>query len=363
MVNGADVTQITPFDTVRPGTEYRADRALSMAEMANLAYDGPAAIESKLKKTGFQLQSFFSVKGSQAGIFNSVDTQCFVATKGDTVVLSFRGTDGLKDSFTDAAALFRDTVKVGTRETQVHRGFENALSALEGRARDDRGRPLKVTKTNGTGRDPGSQDLSLHEEIRKLTEGPPRRKLYITGHSLGAALATIEAFNLTREGVPVESVYTIGSPRVGDPAFRDEYDKRLKDRTFRHVNYSDIVTRVPFDEDYVDVGLLRVPQWLSKGLSKLHLNVEAGLYGPAQYRHVGTEKYIMSNGQLSPKVMGLSDQISDFVESLQGMRFGVLTDHLSGNYVTALKKLVDAEKAAALKSPKVDSFVASKPPA
>lgn len=351
---GADVTQITPFNTSAPGTEYRADRALSMAELANLAYDNDHDVETKLKKTGFQLQSFYSVKGNQ-GLFNNVDTQCFVATKGDVVVLSFRGTDGLKDALTDVAALFRNTLKVGPRETQVHRGFDNALAALEGRAVDSKGQPLRVTKASSSGGDPSTRSLALHEEIKRLTDGPPRRKLYITGHSLGAGLATIAAFNLAREGVKPEAVYTVGSPRVGDPAFRDEYDTLLKERTFRHVNYSDIVTRVPFDEEYMDVGLLRIPQWASKLLGKAHLDIEAGLYGPAQYRHVGTEKYLTLKGDFANPPPGLKQEISDWVKSASNVRGDTVSNHLSGNYVKALKVL--AEKAAQNPVAPADSFV------
>jgi triacylglycerol lipase len=40
-------------------------------------------------------------------------------------------------------------------------------------------------------------------------------QLWVTGHSLGAALATLAAADFAKEGYqPV--VYTMGSPRVGD---------------------------------------------------------------------------------------------------------------------------------------------------
>jgi predicted lipase len=70
--------------------------------------------------------------------------------------------------------------------------------------------------------------------------------LYLTGHSLGAALATLCAQRLaTGRGYPIQSLYTFGSPRVGNPEFAAQYQTRLGPRTYRLVNNEDLVTRVP----------------------------------------------------------------------------------------------------------------------
>ncbi len=339
---GALVQQISSFDTVRPGTEYRADRALAMAELANLAYDDAPTVEAKLKKSGFKMQSYYEVKGAEGLIINSVDTQCFIATKGDVVVLSFRGTDGFSDAMTDIAALFRVTKRVGKRETQVHRGFENAHSALRGRAFNSKGKPLLVTKTVGSEANPNVRNLALHEEIKALVEGPPRKKLYITGHSLGAALGTLEGFDLAREGVAPEAIYTIGSPRIGDPAFQDEYDRALKTRTFRHVNFSDAVPRVPFDFNYLDIKafefeLKKGDAWLLKKLG--FPDVPAGKYGPSQYRHVGTEKYIGNKGTILEPAPNLGKEFYDWVSGART----TLENHKSGAYLTMLRALAKAD--------------------
>lgn len=54
----------------------------------------------------------------------------------------------------------------------------------------------------------------MHETIKSLYyEEGKNRKLYIAGHSLGAALATIAATRLAFEDdMNVAGVYTIGSP-------------------------------------------------------------------------------------------------------------------------------------------------------
>lgn len=55
--------------------------------------------------------------------------------------------------------------------------------------------------------------------VKLLTIKYPTAKLYITGHSMGAAIATLAAIHLQQDGMPVESLYTFGCPRVGNQAF------------------------------------------------------------------------------------------------------------------------------------------------
>merc|ERR1711924_256747 len=42
----------------------------------------------------------------------------------------------------------------------------------------------------------------------------------VTGHSLGAAEATIAMYDLKNEGYNIKPTYTFGQPRVGDDAFK-----------------------------------------------------------------------------------------------------------------------------------------------
>jgi predicted lipase len=67
------------------------------------------------------------------------------------------------------------------------------------------------------------------------------RKVYFTGHSLGAALSTLAINDL---GKDEDSLYTFGSPRVGCSSFVKQFDERFKN-TFRYRNENDIVTREP----------------------------------------------------------------------------------------------------------------------
>lgn len=51
----------------------------------------------------------------------------------------------------------------------------------------------------------------------------PNDVLYITGHSLGAAVAHLAMYTLASVGYDVQDTYTFESPRVGNRAFRDAF--------------------------------------------------------------------------------------------------------------------------------------------
>lgn len=72
-----------------------------------------------------------------------------------------------------------------------------------------------------------------------------KQAIWITGHSLGGALATLAADRLTEEGIEISGLYTFGQPRVGDKTFARNLDGKIKGRTFRFVHDEDIVPTVP----------------------------------------------------------------------------------------------------------------------
>jgi triacylglycerol lipase len=84
------------------------------------------------------------------------------------------------------------------------------------------------------------------------------KKLFITGHSLGGAIAHLIAERIAdARASAVEAVYTIGCPRVGAKAFADAYNEKLGPRTFRLVHGQDIVPSVAPDGlrfNFVHVG-------------------------------------------------------------------------------------------------------------
>ena len=203
---------------------YSDRMAWTMAHMAKLAYIPFEENELGLEQLEYSLQSgWFNLMKT----FNKKGTQAFIAKNDEFAVLSFRGTQPTKweDVRTDLRALKQNTV-----EGKVHIGFKQAF--------DD----VKVEIVNVL-RNSLGKDLPL----------------YITGHSLGAALATVATQELEEDFDDlIAACYTFGSPRVGD----GKYEKSIKAPFYRIVNTTDIVTLVPFFlGTFVHVG---DPRYLSR---------------------------------------------------------------------------------------------------
>lgn len=82
--------------------------------------------------------------------------------------------------------------------------------------------------------------------------------VYVTGHSLGGALATLCAYDLAarRHVYPTPhhlALYNFGSPRVGNRAFAKEFNRLVPD-AWRIVNRNDAVCSVPRLMGYCHVG-------------------------------------------------------------------------------------------------------------
>ena len=84
---------------------------------------------------------------------------------------------------------------------------------------------------------------------------PADYTIMITGHSLGAALATIApAYASGKLNRRPDAVITFASPKVGDQDFKDYYAKVVGcDRTLRIATKDDIFTTAPFDGRYIHV--------------------------------------------------------------------------------------------------------------
>lgn len=90
------------------------------------------------------------------------------------------------------------------------------------------------------------KDIEPH--MTALMADHPRAKVWITGHSLGGALASLVAYDLLQKKIIADAaqvqVYTMGQPRVGNLAFANAYNE-LVPRTYRMVNAKDIVPHLP----------------------------------------------------------------------------------------------------------------------
>ncbi|MCA9055844.1 MAG: lipase family protein, partial [Planctomycetaceae bacterium] len=71
------------------------------------------------------------------------------------------------------------------------------------------------------------------------------RPLWVTGHSLGGAVALLAAWRFERQFLKVHQVYTFGAPMIGNPAAAEAFQKQFPGRIFRYVDTRDPVPRLP----------------------------------------------------------------------------------------------------------------------
>jgi hypothetical protein len=195
--------------------------AATLAHISDLAYyNAPEGSEK-----------FRSELGLEAKLFSVGNTQAYLATNDDHIVVAFRGTespttiDGLKDwLLTDAANLLivpegrlgTDLAAAGVG-ARFHQGFVTAIG--------DIWEPL----------------FAAVDAERKQSDRP----IWITGHSLGGALAFLAAWLFRRKFVNIHQVYTFGAPMIGNALAVQALDREYPDKIFRFVNYPDPIPKLP----------------------------------------------------------------------------------------------------------------------
>ena len=270
------------FPLGRPATD-----AALCAELSRIAYcqneNNFAFDQERIKQTlasvGLTVRAF--VESSKCELNHGF--HCFLAVRESgnaeerLAVIAFRGTnkDDPTNLFADGDALFESWEKGG----EVHRGFKHALGELRGR-------------------------------LDALRPGIDCRILF-TGHSLGAALATLLAGAWKRPTDRRDALFTFGSPRVGNPQFVATLAGLAGER---YVDCCDGVTLVP-------------PEMLG-------------------YRHFGHAHYIARNRRVivAPGTATLlADKFAAVVQYalMYGWRPGNVTvrdlaDHAPINYVMAV---------------------------
>jgi len=207
-----------------------------LADTAYLAYSSEADIRDAYRRAGVNVQ--ITPVGDMYLPWR-LSTQCYVAVADDWIVLAIRGTqlDRFFDFVSDWAINLR-VIPMRDGANLVHGGFIAALNQVWG-------------KVLG---------------IIRAAQQQRRRPLWLTGHSLGAALATVALARCATEPdqLGVKGLYTFGSPRVGDRTF----GASLPAPAYRFRNNLDAVSHVPLPPPYRHVGQL----YFIDGDGRLHLN-------------------------------------------------------------------------------------------
>jgi len=238
------------------------ERILLFAKVAEATYSDPKDSKSVFDSLGYKTLKFFDVRGAQAYLLENDEGR----------LLSFRGTQ--PSEISDVLADLNSIKDPCAQGGKIHRGFNEELE-------------------------------KIYPDIIKslsLSSSP----LYITGHSLGAAMATLAAARL-QDQFNVVMLITFGSPRVGTQGFK----VNLKVPHFRCKNNNDQVTNVP---------------------PTLML-----------FRHHGTDVYINYYGQIR-NITGwqrVKDQLRSRVQAFKKKKpFIGLYDHSMSEYIRKLDNAV-----------------------
>lgn len=167
----------------------------------------------------------------QARLISVDNTQVYVGENAESIVVAFRGSespsslDGFKDWLLTNSRNFLvlPEGRIGTDfaaagvGARFHRGFMAALEEVWF--------PLKSTIQAACDR--------------------KDRPIWITGHSLGGAIALMAGWRFHQAFLPVHQIVTFGAPMVGNQRAADAYHKEFPGKIFRYVDLSDLVPRMP----------------------------------------------------------------------------------------------------------------------
>lgn len=198
---------LRPLPAFSPGSaDFSLTNAFWLSEMSRLIYrrdqsEGPSTMEGPprraiLSEAGLRETVFLSRRGTQCALIRTTPNR-----RPPFAVLVFRGTTGLRNWFIDLDV----RPEALAPRAVVHRGFVDALGHVW-------------------------EDLRPHLERLDVP-------LFMTGHSMGGALAQLAAWYHRPQ-----AVYSFGAPRVGDAGFA----ALMTDISiYRVVNSRDIVPELP----------------------------------------------------------------------------------------------------------------------
>ena len=263
------------------------DKAVLLATASELAYEDDWRIISEWSnRVGF----------IKTQLFDRGNIQGFWATSPEVSLLVFRGTDNLGQWIRDFKVL-----PVRHQWGKVHSGFMSGLAEVK-------------------------------QEIAAFTEEATKSPfVWLTGHSLGGALAVLASAHLKMAGIS-SCVYTYGQPRMCLNKFSKQFSARLPGALVRFINQKDIIPRLP------------------PGLIYYHIPICKRIVRPGQMESAGAEQGppFLEESELPPITEEENQALLDFLEqhpaltndSLEG-RMPLFSDHAMKNYTRMLIQLRD----------------------
>lgn len=213
-----------------------------LATCAGYSYSDPKTVATMMARLGLEDNRCLTVSESVDAMFICSTAYLVQSACGRVAILSYRGTEPANfiNWLTDADVnpdKVAFTFGEKARPFDVHAGFYRNVRATR----------YEVVAA--------LQKALAGESIVAGASAPPHRleALYLTGHSLGAAMAAMMGLMLTVEDAyrpifeKLRGVYTYGQPMIGSPALAEACNglKFLRDHVVRYIYRSDVVAALP----------------------------------------------------------------------------------------------------------------------
>ena len=214
---------------------HNATVAHVLAVCAGYSYSDAATVTMMMSRLGFD-------PGACVRVAQTVDAMTIFSTaylvqsrSGRVVILAYRGTEPanignwLADADVGSAAM-----KCGDRSLRVHAGFYRNVRAT-------RWQVIEELRKAAAGK-------SLLDDGRDVDH--PMEALYVTGHSLGGAMAVLFALSIAGDessrdlAARLRAIYTFGQPLTVGETLPPSV-AAIGEKTFRHVAARDLIPALP----------------------------------------------------------------------------------------------------------------------
>ena len=229
--------------------QYDVGNAYTMLWLAQLPSWRNKAAEKQIKEWGFDSVHF--IENGPRGI------KVMLAETPDDIIVTFRHTNGLLNWLQNIKfnlVTFED--REFAMNSEIHQGFGQMINAI--------------------------WDETLEYVSPKVLD--EKKRLWVTGQSLGGALAPLLAAGFDYAGLPIHRVYLTGAPKTGSIEWAKTLNDSIGDRTFRAINKSDFISRMPHgpeEGEHIEkfYDNLWIPKNLVTSIENIRNNSRFGVVG------------------------------------------------------------------------------------
>jgi len=173
-------------------------------------------------------------KKNKNNLFNKNELIGTILEDKDKIVIVFRGTLSIYDIFVDlkqGLISIQDLDSTINKNVKIHLGFYNYIK--------------RILET-------------ILFKIDVFVTKNKTKHIFIAGHSLGAALATIITYIVSKRYPSIHIYnYDLASPRVGNKSFVDDYNSQKNITTFSIMNLFDSIPNLPgLDKNFEHIKCL-----------------------------------------------------------------------------------------------------------